>query len=193
MEKRSWFIISSWGSVIIGIWIIFGAFDPVIVFFGDFYIYLILISGIVGIFGALVSLGILPTIGGFAICISMILLSFQTGFGGPILYTFLRGSILIIFGAIMILSFEDTENKEAYELARLGMNKTEYFTLRDLGITTLKELIEEKGCEDEICSISEISKADLMDWIKRAEEILQKRADLKKEQLRKDYKQKFKK
>ncbi|MHA1357358.1 MAG: hypothetical protein ACTSQI_02940 [Candidatus Helarchaeota archaeon] len=193
MEKQKWFIVSSWGTIIIAIWVIFGAFDPVIAYFGDFYTYLIFISGIIGIFGAMTSLGIFPTVGGLAVSISMVFLSFQTGFGGSILFTFLRGTILIIFGSVMILTFEESINEETYELPRLGINKAEYYALKDLGITSLQDLIEEKGNEDEICSISEINRADLIEWIKKAEEIIQKRVDIKKEQLKKDFKQKYKK
>ncbi|MFX1298637.1 MAG: hypothetical protein ACFFD2_27730 [Promethearchaeota archaeon] len=192
MNKKQWFIIFSWGTVIIAILVIFDSFNYFIIPL-DFYFYLILISGIIGIIGALISLGIFPTIGGLAICISMIYLSIQYGFEGTFLMSFLKATALLILGCGMILTFEEPIDLQSYELPRLGLNKTEFLALKNLGITTLKELIEEKGNEEEISSITSIKQPDLKSWIHKAEEILENYNKVKKEQLKKDFKQKYKK
>ena len=76
MEKDTWFKISSWGTIAISIIVIIGAFNPYIALYGDFYIYLTLIAGILGVFGALLSLGILPLLAGVAVSISLMFLTF---------------------------------------------------------------------------------------------------------------------
>ncbi len=193
MDKRKWFIVSSWGTILVGIWVIFDAFNPYILVYGDYYLYLILISGILGIFGAIISLGIFPVISGFVICGSLIYTSFLYELNPPILFSFLKALGFIIAGCGMIITFEESYELELYGLHHLGMGKTEYFALKDLGITTLEELVEEKGNEEEICSITSIPIIQLKSWIRKAEELLQEREKRKKEQLRKDFKEKQRK
>lgn len=188
MEMKSWFMLSSWITILVGIWVIFGAFDPYIIYSGDFYVYLILISGIIGIIGALISLGIFPIIGGLSISISIIYLTFQYSFNTALLITFLKAVLLIIGGCGIILTFEEPIDLQSFELPRLGMGKGEFLALKDLGITTLEELIAEKGNEEEICSITIISLTQLKNWIKKAEEIIQEHKKVKKDQLRKSLK-----
>jgi hypothetical protein len=191
LKRRTLFMISSWGTIIVGIWIILGAFDQYIRAYGDFYLYLILIAGIIGIIGAITSLGILPLIGGFVISGGMLFLGIQYEFELPVLSIFIRAILFILGGSGIILSFE--EPLPASSLVRLGVNRTEFFQLKELGINTIEELIEEKGHEEEICAITSISLNEIKEWIKKAEEILQEEEQRKKDKLKKNFKQKYNK
>ena len=104
-----------------------------------------------------------------------------------------KASILLILGCGMILTYEEPTDLESFGIHRLGMNRDEYFALKDLGITTLTELAEEKGNEEEISAITSIKQSDMKKWIQKAEEILQEHEKLKKEKLKKDFRQKFRK
>ena len=193
MEKKTLFLISSWGTIIISIFVILDAFNPYILVYGDFYLYLILIAGIIGIIGAIISLGIFPVIGGFIICGSLLYSSVIYGISVPILSSFGKAILLLIGGCGIILTFEDSREINSFELPLLGLNKTEYFALRNVGITNLTELIAEKGNEKEICAITTISLSQLKSWIQKAEKILTENEEMKKAQLKKDFKDKYKK
>ncbi|NVM29331.1 MAG: hypothetical protein HWN65_10870 [Candidatus Helarchaeota archaeon] len=193
MNKETIFKVASWGTIIVCIFIIFNAFNPDISDLGVFYSYLLFISGIIGIVGAIFSLGIFPVIGGLAISGGMMVISVQDGFDVSTLIVFLEAILLIIGGSGMILTYEEPLNLLSTDLSRLNIGKTEYFELKALGITNLKELVEEKGHEGEICSITSISVPELKDWIRQAEHILQEVEKTRKSQLQKDYKKKFKK
>ncbi len=193
LNKKQILTISSWATILVSIWVIFGAFDPYILYYGDFYIYLILIAGAMGVLGAITTLGILPFIGGFAISGGMIYLGFVYGFNPPILYTFLRGILLSLGGSGIILTFESPVDPYSIELIRLNIGKEEYYYLKNLGINNLKDLVEEKGHEEEICAIASIPLPKLKEWICRSEEISKEIEDLKKAKLESDYKKRFKK
>ena len=191
MKKETLFKIASWGTIIIGIWVIF---DAIIYFDFEFYFYLILISGIIGIIGAIISLGIFPLIGGLAISGGMIFLFTQFGFiSTELLFSFLKAVLLMIGGSGIILTFETPENMLSTDLTRLDIGKTEYFELKTVGITNLSDLVEEKGHEEEICSITSISVPQLKAWIHKAEQILEETEKVRKAQLQKDFKKKYRK
>ncbi|HUY00919.1 MAG TPA: hypothetical protein VMV49_15260 [Candidatus Deferrimicrobium sp.] len=191
LKRRTLFLISAWGTILIGIWIIFGAFDPFILIYGDFNLYLILIGGIIGIIGAIISLGVLSVIGGLVISGGMLYLGVIYGFELPILFAFLKAVFFILGGTGIILTFEEPILYSS--LLQLRVDKTEYFQLKEIGINTIDDLIEEKGNEEEVCAITSISLNQLKGWIKRAEEIHQEEEQLKRDQLKKDFKQKYKK
>lgn len=155
--------------------------------------YLILIAGVVSILGALTTLGILPLLGGFAVSGGMIYLGFVYGFNSPILFTFLRGILLILGGSGIILTFEPPVDPYSIELIRLDIGKEEYHNLKNLGVNNLKDLVDEKGHEEEICAIASIPLPKLKEWICRSEEIFKEIETLKKAKLESDYKKRFKK
>lgn len=190
MDKKKWFTISSWVTVIFGILVIFDAFNYWIAPF-ELYFYLILVAGIIGIVGAILSLGIFSMTGGIVICGALIYFSSLYGIPDVVLFSFIKAVCLLIGGGGMILTYEEAFDSERFEIARLGMNKTEYFALKDLGINTISDLLEEKGNEEEICSITSILLTDFKGWIEKAEKLLQEHEDRKKTQLRRDYKEKF--
>ncbi|TFG04869.1 MAG: hypothetical protein EU536_03490 [Promethearchaeota archaeon] len=193
MQKETLFKIASWGTIVISIIVVIGAFDPFLVFYGDIYLYLTLAAGILGIIGALFSLGIFPLLGGIVMGGGMIFLSFQYGFNVPILAAFLKAILLMLGGSCMILTYEIPESPTSIELSRLGIGKMEYFELKGLGITDLKELIEEKGHEEEISSLTSLTVPQLKVWIKEAENIVEEVDKLQKAQLQRDFKKKAKK
>ena len=188
MKKETLFKIASWGTIVIGIWVIADAFQ-----YFDFYFYLILISGIIGIIGAIISLGIFPLIGGLAISGGMMFLFTQFGFISTLIFSFLKAVLLMIGGCGIILTFEAPESMLAIDLTRLDIGKTEYFELKTVGITNLSDLVEEKGHEEEICSITSISVPQLKAWIHKAEQILEETEKVRKAQLQKDFKKKYRK
>jgi hypothetical protein len=171
LNKKQVLTISAWATILVSIWVVFGAFDPSILLFGDFYMYLILVAGIIGILGAITTLGILPFIGGFAISGAMIYLGFTYGFFPPILYSFLRGVLLTLGGSGIILTFEAPVDPYSIELIRLDIGKQDYYNLKNLGINNLQDLVEEKGHEEEICTIASIPIPRLKEWICKSEEI----------------------
>jgi hypothetical protein len=193
LNKKQILTISSWATILVGIWIIFGAFDAYMSYYGSFYMYLSLIAGIIGILGALTTLGILPFLGGFAISGVMIYLGFVYGFNPPILFTFLRGILLSLGGSGIILTFEAPVDPYSIELIRLDIGKEEYHNLKNLGVNNLQDLVEEKGHEEEICTIASIPVPKLKEWICRSEEIFKEIEALKKTKLERDYKKRFKK
>ncbi|MHA1266416.1 MAG: hypothetical protein ACTSRS_14375 [Candidatus Helarchaeota archaeon] len=183
MERETWFKISSWGAVIVGLLVIVGAFDPYIGIYGEFYTYLILIAGIIGVIGAILSLGILPLLGGLIIIIGMLILTIQNELSISILETLLRAIFFTIFGGGIILSFEMPEDPLSIELSRLQIGKTHYYELKAIGITNLKKLVEERGHEKEVCSLTSIELPQLKSWIVKAEKILQEVNELKRREL----------
>ena len=186
-------MISYLTTIFIGIWIIFSAFDPYLLYYGEFYMYSLIIIGIIGIIGALTTLGILPLIGGLVISGEMIYLGFMYGFNPPILFTFLRGILFLLGGSGIILTFEVPMDPFSIELIRLNIEKEDYNNLKKLGINNLKDLVEEKGNEEEICAITSIPLSKLIEWIGKSEEILKEIENSKKSQLEKNFKKRFKK
>jgi len=193
LNRKQILTISAWATILVGIWVVFGAFDPYILYYGDFYIYLSLVAGVIGILGAITTLGILPLLGGFAISGAMIYLGFVSGFSPPILYTFLRGLLLILGGSGIILTFEPPVDSYSIELIRLDIGKEDYHNLKNLGVNNLQDLVEEKGHEEEICAIASIPVPKLKEWICKSEEIFKEIEALKKAKLESDYKKRFKK
>ena len=193
LNKKQILIISSWATIVVCIWIIFGAFDAFMLYYGDLYMYISLIAAGIGILGALTTLGVLPFLGGFAISGAMIYLGFVSGFDPPILFTFLRGILLCLGGCGIILTFEAPADPYSIELIRLDIGKEEYYNLKNLGVNNLQDLVEEKGHEEEICAIASIPVPKLKEWICRSEEIFKEIEALKKAKLESDYKKRFKK
>lgn len=193
LNKKQVLTISAWATILVSIWVIFGAFDPYILYYGDFYMYLSLVVGLIGILGAISTLGILPLIGGFVIAGAMMYLGLVLGFNPPILFTFLRGVLLSLGGSGIILTFEPPVDPYSVELIRLDIGKEDFYNLKNLGVNNLQDLIEEKGHEEEICTIASIPVPKFKDWIRRSEEICNEIEALKKAQLEKDYKKRFKK
>lgn len=178
-------------TILVGILIIFGAFD--VRFYGDPYMYLVLIAGIIGIIGAITTLGILPILGGLAISGGMMYLGFIYEFNPIILFSFLRAILFILGGSGIILTFEAPVDPCSIELFRLGMEKQEYYNLKNLGINNLEDLVKEKGNEEEVCSIISVPPSKLKEWVDKSEQILKEIEVLKKAQLEKDFKKRFKK
>jgi len=193
VNKKQVLMISYLTTIFIGIWIIFSAFDPYLLYYGEFYMYSLIIIGIIGIIGALTTLGILPLIGGLVISGEMIYLGFMYGFNPPILFTFLRGILFLLGGSGIILTFEVPMDPFSIELIRLNIEKEDYNNLKKLGINNLKDLVEEKGNEEEICAITSIPLSKLIEWIGKSEEILKEIENSKKSQLEKNFKKRFKK
>ncbi|MDD1776714.1 MAG: hypothetical protein LUQ65_00990 [Candidatus Helarchaeota archaeon] len=193
MNKKQLLTIISWATIILGAWVVFGAFDSYMNYYGEFYMYFTIIAGVIGILGAFTTLGILPLLGGLAISGAMIYLGFLNGFNPPILFTFLRGILLSLGGCGIILTFEAPADPYSIELIRLNIGKEEYHNLKNLGVNNLKDLVEEKGHEEEICAIASIPVPKLKEWICRSEEIFKEIETLEKAKLEKDYKKRLKK
>jgi len=155
--------------------------------------YLMGILGVIGIIGAIITLGILPFIGGLAISGEMMYLGVAYGYNLIILYNFLRAVLFILGGSGIILTYETPIDPHSIELIRLNIGKQEYYNLKHLGINNLKDLVEEKGNEEEVCSITSIPLLKLKEWISKSEQILNDIEILKKAELQKDFKKRFKK
>ncbi len=183
------FKVASVVSLILSFLLIIDAFS-----YGSFYFYLILISGIVGLMGSILSLGIFPIIGGLVTGGGILFLVAQPEFefADTFLLTLLKAVPLILGGCGMLLWYEFSEDPLSTNLSRLGIGKTDYFELKSMGITNLKELVEEKDHEEEVCSLTSIPLPQLKSWIEQGEKILQEIEKLRKAQLQKDFKRKRK-
>jgi hypothetical protein len=185
-------MISSWLTVLVGVWIIMGAFFEISAY-SYFYLYLLLIAAVIGIIGAVTTLGILPIIGGLTIAGAMIYLGVIYEFNPIILYSLLRAVLFVLGGSGIILTFEEPVDPCSIELIRIGVGKQEYYNLKNLGINNLEDLVKEKGNEEEVCSIISVPLSQLKDWIEKSEQILTEIEELKKAKLEKDFKKRFKK
>ena len=187
-ERETKFKIASWATLALSILVMIDSF-----LYFDFYFYLIFIAGILGLIGAVFSLGIFPIIGGLATSGGILFLVAQFGFVDTFLLTLLKTIPLIIGGCGMIFWFEGAEDPLSTELSRLDIGGEDFFELKTMGITNLKELVDEKGHEEEICSLTSISISQLKAWIEQAEKILQETEKSRKAQLQRDFKRKYKK
>jgi len=188
LERETKFKIASWATLALSILVLIDSF-----LYFDFYFYWIFIAGILGLIGAVFSLGIFPIIGGLATSGGILFLVAQFGFVDTLLITLLKAIPLIIGGCGMIFWFEGPEDPLSTELSRLDIGREDFFELKTMGITNLKELVDEKGYEEEVCTLTSISISQLKAWIEQAEKILQETEKLRKAQLQRDFKRKYKK
>jgi len=159
------------------------------------YVIFLGIGGITSIVGGLFSLGILPLLGCIPSLICMVLLLSDTEF-----WSIYRPDVLILLiismlmGTLLIIFFQEFPVKIIPEVKELklkelrGIKKKQIEKLEMIGISTLRELVEEKDNLKEISKLTNIDRNRLRMWVKEANDYQKQYQEYQKDRLKKSYK-----
>ncbi|MHA1250674.1 MAG: hypothetical protein ACTSRP_11840 [Candidatus Helarchaeota archaeon] len=159
------------------------------------YVIFLGIGGITSIVGGLFSLGILPLLGCIPSLICMVLLLSDTEF-----WSIYRPDVLILLiismlmGTLLIIFFQEFPVKIVPEVKELklkelrGIKKKQIEKLEMIGISTLRELVEEKDNLKEISKLTNIDRNRLRMWVKEANDYQKQYQEYQKDRLKKSYK-----